>query len=334
MIEFAYPWLFALLPLPLLLRRLLPAHREQREAVRAPFIDKLVDLTGQTPGEGAVELRASRVQRALFAASWILAIVALARPQWIEEPITRVIPSRDLLLAIDLSGSMETPDATDAAGEPVDRLTAVKEVLDEFLERREGDRVGLIFFGSAPFVQVPFTSDLNVCRMLLDEAEVRMAGPQTMLGDAIGLGINVFEESELEDRVLILFTDGNDTGSQVPPQNAAGIARDRGITIHTVAFGDPQAVGEQKFDEQTLRDVADTSGGQYFYAANREELEAVYVQLDQLETRDAEEQTYRPRSELFQWPLAVLVIITLMFHAIQIGISIMKPRRTIETSHA
>ena len=191
MIDFAYPWLFALLPLPLLLRRMLPAHQEQREAVRAPFIDKLVELTGRSPGEGAVVLQPSLPQQGLFIACWLLAVTALARPQWIEEPITQIIPSRDLLLAIDLSGSMETRDTTDAAGEPVERLTAVKEVLDEFLERREGDRVGLIFFGSAPFVQVPFTSDLNVCRTLLEEAEPRMAGPQTMLGDAIGLGINV-----------------------------------------------------------------------------------------------------------------------------------------------
>ena len=134
--------------------------------------------------------------------------------------------------------------------------------------------------------------------------------------------------------MLILFTDGNDTGSQMPPQNAAEIARDRGITIHTVAFGDPQAIGEQKFDEQTLRDVADVSGGQYFYAADRVELEAVYTQLDELETHDSEELSYRPRHELFQWPLSGLILLTLIFHAIQVGASEIHSRKSVDTVHA
>ena len=151
---------------------------------------------------------------------------------------------RDLLLAVDLSGSMETKDFKNAAGQTVDRLSAVKEVLNDFLTKREGDRVGLIFFGSAPFVQAPFTEDLKVCRQLLDEAQVKMAGPQTAFGDALGLAITVFDRSTVPERVLIALTDGNDTASKVPPAKAAEIAKDKGIVIHTVSVGDPKAAGE------------------------------------------------------------------------------------------
>jgi len=223
------------------------------------------------------------------------------------------VPTRDLLLAVDLSGSMEARDFTAATGEQVDRLTAVKQVLDGFLSRREGDRVGLIFFGTAAFVQSPFTEDLEVCRLLLGEARVRMAGPRTVVGDAIGLAISVFEESELEERVLILLTDGNDTGSRIPPDKAAEIARDRGITIHTVAVGDPAAVGEEQLDVEALQAVAGTTGGVYAFAGDRSELEFVYQRLDELDTRDVETQSHRPRSELYAWPLGAFLFLTLGF---------------------
>ena len=186
--------------------------------------------------------------------------IALARPQWIEDPIVREEPTRDMLLAVDLSGSMEAKDFTDDRGQQVDRLTAVKQVLDDFLSRREGDRIGLIFFGTAAFVQAPFTGDLDVVRTLMDEAQVRMAGPRTAMGDAIGLAMKIFESSDVEDRVLIVLTDGNDTGSLVPPVRAAEIAGDNGIVVHTVAVGDPAAAQEEKLDEETLEAVARASG--------------------------------------------------------------------------
>src|SRR5262249_45336819 len=155
----------------------------------------------------------------------------------------------------------ETQDFMDAKGQKVDRLTAVKEVLDDFLAKRKGDRVGLIFFGSAPFVQAPITEDLQVCRKLLDEAQVKMAGPQTAFGDALGLAITVFDRSDVKDRVLIALTDGNDTASKVPPAKAAQIARDKGIVIHTISVGDPRAAGEDALDLDTLKSVATTTGG-------------------------------------------------------------------------
>jgi Ca-activated chloride channel family protein len=278
----AYPWVLALLPLPLLLWWLLPPYSASRQGVVVPFLPRLAALVGQGPAHGAAVARRGWLSSLLLVFCWLCAVLALARPQVIEPPVTKSIPVRDLLLAVDLSGSMATKDFQDAGGATVERLTAVKAVLDEFLARRDGDRVGLIFFGSAAFVQAPFTEDLAVCRELLDEAQVRMAGPKTAFGDALGLAINVFDRSTVQERVLIALTDGNDTTSQVPPAKAAQIAKDKGIVIHTVAVGDPQAAGEDALDEATLEKVAASTGGLYSHAGDRDELEAIYDRLDGL----------------------------------------------------
>jgi Ca-activated chloride channel family protein len=310
----AHPWLLALILLPLILRLVLPAYREPKQAIRVPWFGRLAALLGATPGEGAVIARTSLLRLGFMWLLWSLLVLAIARPQFIEEPIRRVVPTRDLLLLVDLSGSMEAKDFTNAAGEKVDRLSAVKEVLDDFLTRREGDRVGLIVFGNAAFVQVPFTQDLDACRMLLEETAVRMAGPKTAFGDAIGLGITLFERSEVSDRVMIALTDGNDTASKVPPAEAAKIARDNEILIHVVGVGDPRSTGEEVLDEEALEAVAETTGGRYFFAQDRDQLAEIYDELDRIGTRDIEAETYRPRLDLFHWPLAALLVLSLIFH--------------------
>jgi Ca-activated chloride channel family protein len=309
----AQPWLFLLLPLPWLVRAWLPAYQERKSAVRVPFLRRLAGLTGQTKESTVATARRPVSQWLILGLTWLLVVGAAARPQWLEEPIIKQLPMRDLLVAVDLSGSMEARDFTDSSGNAVDRLTAVKQVLDAFFARRDGDRVGLILFGSAAFVQVPFTDDLEVVRELLDEAQIRMLGPRTMLGDAMGLAINLFERSEVEDRVMIVLTDGNDTGSLVPPGRAAEIARDNGVVVHTVAIGDPTAVGEQALDEETLEDIAKITGGGYFHANDREELEAIYQHLDAINPRQVDTQSYRPLTELFHWPIAAAMLLTLLY---------------------
>lgn len=312
MLTLAYPWLLALLPLPLLVWRLAPVHREPRQGLVVPFLARLARHSGQQPAAGAIIMRGGWWRTLALSLFWVCTVLALARPQLIEPPITRQVPVRDLLLAVDLSGSMETTDFKDASGKTVDRLTAVKGVLDDFLARRKGDRVGLIFFGSAPFVQAPFTEDLKVCRELLDEAQVKMAGPQTAFGDALGLAITVFERSTVKQRVLIALTDGNDTASKVPPAKAAEIAKDKGIVIHTVAVGDPAAAGEDALDVDTLKAVASTSGGLYAHAADRDQLAEVYRKIDALETREAETISHRPRRDVYWWPLALGFAVSLL----------------------
>ena len=312
----AYPWLLLLIALPLLLRPLLPAWQEGRKAVRLPWFDRIAALSGQKPGKRTGVPAMRRWEAFVLLLLWSLLVLALARPQLLEPPLTKTVPTRDMLLLVDLSGSMETADFTSSTGEQIDRLSAVKEVLDDFLTRREGDRVALIVFGNAAFVQVPFTRDLDAARLLLEETEVRMAGPRTAFGDAIGLGITLFERSEVEQRLMIALTDGNDTGSRIPPAEAAKIARDNDIRIHVVGVGDPTTVGEEALDKQALNDVAKITDGRYFHANDRVELEEIYTELDRLDTRETETISHQPRRELFYWPLAAFLLIGLLYQAV------------------
>lgn len=309
MLILAYPWLLALLPLPWLVYLLLPPRREEPTALRVPFGDRIraAAATG-SPVKRVVSIKGMLFFRTIL---WVLLLLALARPQWLEPAVTKEIPTRDLLLLVDLSTSMSQEDFTNAAGKKVDRLSAVKEVLGDFLSKRQGDRVGLVVFGEAPFLQAPFTTDLNLARQLLDESAIGMAGPRTAFGDAIGLGVHLFNESEAPAKTIIALTDGNDTASQVPPVEAARVAAQNDIRIHTVAIGDPTTVGEDKLDEETLRTVAESAGGSYFFGADREQLTEIYTELDTMETRQVEIISHRPRRDIYYWPLLFLLALSL-----------------------
>lgn len=332
MFVFAYPWMFGLLVVPLVVRLLTKPYKEYREAVQVPFFEDLKTITGRTPGRGAVILRPKFFQKIMLPMAWLLIVGALARPQWVEDPITRIEAGRDLMLAVDLSGSMETLDFLDAQGSRIDRLEAVKLVLNDFISRREGDRLGLILFGTAAYLQVPFTQDYDTFRILLDEAQVRMAGPQTMIGDAIGLAIKLFEQSESENKVMILLTDGNDTGSKVPPSRAAGIAAKNGVTIHTIAMGDPTSVGEDKLDTDALQEISEITKGQFFMGMNREELNTIYRRLDELEPLEFETLSYRPRQQLFVYPIGIFAVIYVLYHLLMAGRSLFQ--RKEKMNHA
>jgi Ca-activated chloride channel family protein len=276
--------------------------------VRAPFFRRLVDLTGTLPSEGAVVIRKRSWQKLYHVVGWGLIVTALAKPVWIGEPVVKELPARDLLLIVDLSGSMEEKDFTGHDGTRTTRLDAVKQVIADFIARRESDRLGLAVFGQAAFLQAPFTEDREVVGALLDELQPRMAGAQTMIGDAIGLAVRLFEASEKRNEVVILLTDGNDTGSQMPMQRAAEIAGEEGITVHTIAMGDPATVGEKALDTRALEAVSQATGGRSFLALDRAQLDSVYVELDQLEPEKIDTLSYRPRRGLYWVPLAALLV--------------------------
>lgn len=310
MLTFASIGLLLLLPMPWLVRKLLPPRRAANSVVRVPFGRRLaaaMDRLGPMSSHGK-EGRGHGIALWLV---WLLIVVALARPQWIEPAIEKQIPTRDLLLLVDLSGSMQQEDFTNAEGATINRLTAVKEIVGDFLEKREGDRVGLVVFGDSPFLQAPFSTDLSLSRRLLEETAVGMAGPKTALGDALGLGINIFESSEAPARTIIALTDGNDTKSQVPPVEAARVAAERDIRVHTVAIGDPTTAGEDKLDQETLDQVASETGGQAFFAADREELAGIYEELDRIETREIKTLSYRPKKDIFFVPLLAALLVSL-----------------------
>lgn len=312
MLTFANPWFALLLPLPWLVWRFVPPYAQTRRGVRVPFFGSVVTLAGLEPQQGIVIGRRGLWRGVALGTCWLLAVAALMRPQWIEPPIHRDKPARDLLLLVDLSGSMDTKDFTDPSGNRIDRLAAVKQVLDDFLARREGDRVGVVVFGDAPYSLVPFTTDLKLCRRLVQEMQVGMAGPRTALGDAIGLGVNLFARSTVPAKTIIALTDGNDTASKVPPAEAARVARDHKITIHAVAVGDPAAAGEDKLDEAALRDVASVTGGGFYRALDRTQLADIYGRLDQIETRKVDTVSFRPKTDFFWLPMLVAVLLAML----------------------
>ncbi|BHH85900.1 VWA domain-containing protein [Desulforhopalus sp. 52FAK] len=313
-----YPWLLLLVILPLVVRLLAPGVTHKEQAVRVPRLDRIGKVLGLTPHEGATVYRENKLWLLLYWLLWVILVVALARPQLVEPPIERVLPTRDILLLVDLSGSMETNDFINKESRQVNRLDAVKEVLNDFLSERTGDRVGLIVFGNSAFVQVPFTQDLDACRTLLSELQVRMAGPKTAFGDAIGLGINLFKNSEIEDRLMLALTDGNDTGSRVPPTEAANIARDNNITIHVIAIGDPSAVGEEKLDEETLKIVGKSTGGTYFHADDQLRLQEIYEEIDKLEVQEVQKEIYYPKTDLYHLPLGLFLLSSLLLYTLRL----------------
>lgn len=304
-VQWAYPWMWLLLPLPLLML-LLPPYRETRDAVRVPFFERLIHATEERRRRGAMVLIRRRSQQIIIAILWLALVTAAAKPQWLGEPIEQQRAGRDLMIAVDLSGSMETQDFSSATGETVDRLTALKGVLHRLVEERRGDRLGLIVFGSNAYLQAPFTEDHATWKTLLDETRIRMAGPSTVLGDAIGLSIKLFREAQTQNRVLLVLTDGNDTGSVVPPVDAARVAATENIRIYPIAIGDPSAVGEEALDITTLQRVAEVTGGQAFIAINRDELNSIFSLLAQLEPSIFDSISFRPRADLHWLPLALL----------------------------
>ncbi|MBB4005633.1 VWA domain-containing protein [Aurantimonas endophytica] len=309
MITLAFPWALLLLPLPLLLWLLFPPHRERVPALRFPFFRQIVETAGFRPGEGAVVLSRTRLQMAAAILVWALLVLALARPERLGEPVEINKSARDVILAIDISGSMDAKDFIAPNGTQKQRLEGVRGVVENFIAGREGDRMALIVFGSKAYVQAPLTEDLQTISELLSQTEVGMAGPHTALGDAIGLAIRTFEASNIEQRLLILLSDGTDTGSRMSPVNAAEIANDQDIEIYTIGVGDPNASGENRVDLATLKDIASRTGGAYFFAENEAGLQQVYDRIDQLAPRQVETLSYRPRQALAFLPLAAAGVI-------------------------
>ena len=315
MFELTHAWALLLLPLPLLMR-LLPAYKETRDSVRVPFFNKLVQLSEETPQQGAQILQRDRAQRFLVGFMWLCLVLGATQPQWVGPPVEQQKSGRDLMIAVDLSGSMETSDFVAPNGQTMNRLQAVKNVLEDLAVERASDRLGLIVFGNAPFLQVPFTDDHQVWSQLLEETDIGMAGQSTVFGDAIGLAIKLFQESGSSNRVLIMLTDGNDTGSTVPPIDAAKVATAHDIRIYTIAIGDPRSVGEDALDMETIERVSRITGGKHFQALDQAALALAYKAIAELEPSLYETVSYRPRSSLHWLPIGLALFLYSVYHGI------------------
>jgi Ca-activated chloride channel family protein len=306
------------LPLPLLAYWLLPRAQQEAAALRVPFFDSLADTSSLSRSSGQ-----NRLLRYLLIAMWCLLVFAAARPQWVGKPITLPTSGRDLMLAVDISGSMETPDMV-VQGQQVPRITVIKHVVSEFVERRQGDRLGLIVFGTQAYLLAPLTFDRTTVKELLQETHLGFAGEQTAIGDAIGLAIKRLRDRPEGKRVLILLTDGANTAGEVAPRKAADLARQAGVKIYTIGLGaESMEVQSSLFsnftrrinpsadlDEEALQYIADQTGGAYFRARNPQELAQIYALLDELEPVEQEDEVFRPTSALYYWPLGLALLLS------------------------
>lgn len=330
MIQFIWPWIAVLLPLPLIIRFILPAKSTLKDAaLRIPFMD---DFNATVTTDNVT--KKNKPLMLLASIAWCLLILAAMRPQWLGQPVELPISGRDLMMAVDLSGSMQVEDF-EVNSQTVNRLQATKYVASQFINSRQGDRVGLILFGRQAYLQTPLTFDRNTVNVLLQEAAIGLAGQETAIGDAIGLAIKRlvdFDNStneETQSRVLILLTDGANTAGEITPLKAAELAETNNLKIYTIGIGADEMIrhsffGSQRvnpsadLDEKTLTAIAKKTGGRYFRARDTKELQKIYSLLNELEPTEKESQNFRPITTLFHWPLSIAVIIALIISLFEI----------------
>ena len=317
MLNFAWWWVFFALPLPIIVRLLSKkTHESPMAALRVPSL---------RPGEVSEQTQLKQTKPPLIISSliWLLLISAAARPQWLGEPVSIPNEGREMMLAVDLSGSMKIDDMQ-LNGRQVNRLTMTKSVVYDFIQRRVGDRLGLILFADTAYVQAPLTYDRDTVSTLLSEAVIGLVGEQTAIGDAIGLAVKRFDERDESNNVLILLTDGQNTAGNITPEQAKELAINKGVKVYTIGvgadkmliqsfFGSREINPSQELDEGMLTDIATSTGGQYFRARNAQELEAIYQQLDALEPIEGETRKMRPLSALFYYPLAAAIMLSALW---------------------
>lgn len=314
MIDFAWPWLFLVLPAPWVVRRLIPpASAARGAAMRVPFFNDVRSL-GWKGDQGS----ARYLGRWVVWIAWVALVSAAARPELVGDAVPLPVGGRDLVLAIDISGSMAQLDFS-PDGERTSRLDVVKSIAGDFIEGRSGDRLGLVLFGSRAYVQTPLTFDRTTVAFMLKDAVIGLAGKQTAIGDAIGLTLKRLRKTKNTERVLVLLTDGANTGGTMAPVRAAELSASEGLRIYTIGIG-AERVDEisgvrivtpaSDLDENTLFAIADITGGAYFRAGDSGSLEKIYQRLDQLEPIKDVQNTFRPTLTLYPWPLSFALLIS------------------------
>lgn len=326
MLNFVWPWVFLLLPAPLLVYWGVPKATRDDAAVFVPFFAEVAGFAGQ-----AQSGRLHFFRLLFLTAIWCLLVVALGRPQWIGDPVALPVSGRDLLVAVDISGSMGQEDMV-IGNSQVSRITLVKKVLNEFLDRRTGDRVGLILFGTEAYIQAPLTFDRQTVKKLFNEAQIGFAGKKTSIGDAIGLAVKRLKERPADHRVLIMLTDGRNTAGNLQPLQAAELGARTGVTIYTIGVGADEIMVRDFFgtrrvnpsgdlDEDMLREIARLTDGRYFRARKSEELAEIYQMIDELEPVAQDNEIVRPVKALFHWPLAAALLVSFLAALLHIPFS-------------
>lgn len=320
MIQLLYPMLLIALPIPLIIWFFSKAKQPQLAAIRTPLYSNWNAIQQSQQSSNSKQFLSKLITFII----WSSIVIACARPQYVGEPIELPTTGRDLLLSIDISGSMEEEDLK-LKGKRANRLQVVKSIISEFIEKREGDRLGLVLFGEKAYLQTPLTFDLTTVQFMLDETAIGLAGAsRTAIGDGIGLSIKRLRERPAENRVLILLTDGRNNSGELDPIEAAKLAKHAGIKIYTIGVGADKQIRRSllfgtttfnpsaELDEETLKQVAKLTGGQYFRARSSEELAKIYDLLDQLEPVEDKPEIYRPVTELYYWGLSVALTLLIL----------------------
>tara|TARA_R110000744_G_scaffold66320_4_gene135479 strand:+ start:1543 stop:2562 length:1020 start_codon:yes stop_codon:yes gene_type:complete len=315
MIHFDFLWALIALPLPLLIYWLPAKKQVQAAPLKMPTIIK-----GMQTQEFAPEKK--KTSLLILSLIWLLVVLASTQPQWLGEAVNVPTEGREMMIAVDLSGSMQVEDMT-LNGRSVNRLDMLKVLLGEFIERRSGDRLGLILFGDDAYMQTPMTFDRKTVQQMLDETVLGLVGKQTAIGDAIALAVKRFDEQKDSNRVLLLLTDGQNTAGKITPDQALELAVAKDITIYTIGigadimiqnslFGTRRVNPSSELDEESLQRIADETGGYYFRARASEDMSKIYKLLDNLEPVEQEQQQMRPLTALFHWPLGLALLISLL----------------------
>lgn len=317
MITFACPWLLLLLPVPLLIYWL--PKKDNNRSTAALIMPQLVE----SPSVKVVSNENKKAPLVILTLCWLLTVLALSQPQWLGDAVDIPTEGREMMIAVDLSGSMQIEDMS-LNGNTVNRLDMLKVVLGNFIERRVGDRLGLILFGDDAYMQTPMTFDRKTVKQMLDESVLGLVGRKTAIGDAIALAVKRFDAKQKSNKVLLLLTDGQNTAGKVTPEQALELAVAKDITIYSIGIGADVMIQQSLFgsrrvnpsselDERTLTKLAEQTGGQYFRARDSQGMSQIYQLLDQLEPVEQEQQQMRPLTALFYWPLAVALFISILY---------------------
>jgi Ca-activated chloride channel homolog len=311
--EIAYKWVFFLLPLPLLVYWWMPAMRKRRAGLIAPFFDRAAGISHQRPKKRAWVTGRNFLSWIILFLCWICLLAAASSPRYVGKPTKKTKTVRSFLIAADISFSMAERDWV-IDGRRLSRWEAVKSIMQDFVKNRKSDQMGLVLFGTNAYLQSPLTTDLGTLNWLLDQTEVGMAGQMTSIGDAIAFGIKVFKGDTIKQKNMLLLTDGIDGGKDILPLDAAQAAKKDSIVIYTLGIGQAKGSGGYDLDEKTLKDIANVTDGQYFNAMNEGELKNVYTTLDKLQPVEYEEESYKPVTLLYYYPLALAAALGLLFH--------------------
>jgi Ca-activated chloride channel family protein len=316
MINLLLPWVLLALPIPLLMYLLPIKNQKQTAALKMPLL--IQNASSQT-----YTVKNKKSPRVLFLLIWVLVVISASQPQWLGESVNVPTEGREMMIAVDLSGSMQVEDMQ-INGRTVNRLDMLKVLLGDFIERRTGDRLGLILFGDDAYMQTPMTFDRKTVQQMLDEAVLGLVGKQTAIGDAIALAVKRFDTKKDSNRVLLLLTDGQNTAGKITPEQALELAVAKDITIYSVGigadvmiqnsiFGKRQINPSSELDEESLQQLASETGGYYFRARDSKGMGEIYELLDALEPIEQDQQQMRPLTALFYWPLTIALLLSLLY---------------------